>query len=569
VNLPAWRYFFRFAVSPQATRRLALSLLLSTLQALLVLAVAWMIRLIFNEGIPSGQSAQILSMGLLLVALYLLASVLDYQVRRLLSAVLRAQTAALRLSLLDELLAAPRRLLTGADWGRMQSILVWDTERLHRLGEAISNNLATAALLSAGLSLFLLVINPALFLVTACVFPALFFFSRFGAGKLHAFSQQHQQAMHDYQRGMLIAIQRLELTHLQSAEAQERAEKAAMIDQVGESARRLFLAKAAQFLRQQNTLLLIGVVVLIAGGIQVAQGRMQLGDLVTFYAGVVLLRPALQTITTAIIPLVEGCSALLSVYHLHSSFGAPVYRGERPPNAGGEIRFEALAFSHRQAPLLQQVDLSLAPASLTVISGPNGSGKTTLAHLLVGFYRPQQGLIRIDGVPLEQLDIAALRRQIAIVSQSPLLFPGTVRENLVYGLEGVSTEQVVQAARLAAADEFIQALPQGYDTLVGEQGILLSGGQRQRLSLARALLRRPRLLILDEPTNHLDETTARRFLDGLQDLPGRPTILLITHRQELLPQAAARFELRGGRLLPYQEPHEPIAQAELQSIERN
>jgi ABC-type multidrug transport system fused ATPase/permease subunit len=186
---------------------------------------------------------------------------------------------------------------------------------------------------------------------------------------------------------------------------------------------------------------------------------------------------------------------------------------------------------------------------MVAIVGPNGSGKTTIVNLILGFYRPQKGTLCADGHLFSDLDIVHLRRHIGVVTQDAILFSGTILDNITYGYPDASREQVTQAARLATADEFIQQLARGYETLVGENGLLLSGGQRQRIAIARALLRQPRLLILDEPTNHLDTAAARRLMENLRSLPHKPACLMISHDVETVRKAQFVHFLQQGRIV--------------------
>jgi ABC-type bacteriocin/lantibiotic exporter with double-glycine peptidase domain len=206
---------------------------------------------------------------------------------------------------------------------------------------------------------------------------------------------------------------------------------------------------------------------------------------------------------------------------------------------------------------LHGVNLTLAPHTLTAIVGPNGAGKTSLVNLLLGLYRPQQGSLLVDEHPYDELDMRFLRRQIGVLPQDPLLFDGTVLENITYGMSEISSEEVVAASEMASAHEFIQQLPKGYETLLGERGVGLSGGQRQRIALARVLLRRPKLLILDEPTNHLDEAAARQLIENLiprlrsaqVHAENAPTTLIITHDMRLAREADQIYLLPEGRLI--------------------
>jgi ABC-type bacteriocin/lantibiotic exporter with double-glycine peptidase domain len=199
--------------------------------------------------------------------------------------------------------------------------------------------------------------------------------------------------------------------------------------------------------------------------------------------------------------------------------------------------------------VLRDVTLTINPGSTVALVGPNGSGKSTIGNLILGFYRPQTGELCADDQPFTELDMVHLRRQIGVVTQDPILFPGTIWENITYGAPNVSSSQVIQAAKLATAHESIDQLPKGYQTFVGEDGILLSGGQRQRIALARALLREPALLILDEPTNHLDEAGVRQLMGSLDQLGNAPTILMISHDVAIVDQAEYIYVLQAGGIV--------------------
>jgi ABC-type bacteriocin/lantibiotic exporter with double-glycine peptidase domain len=184
------------------------------------------------------------------------------------------------------------------------------------------------------------------------------------------------------------------------------------------------------------------------------------------------------------------------------------------------------------------------------IVGPNGSGKSTVAFLILGFYRPEAGSVAADGHSYDRLDVVHLRESIAMVTQDPVLFSGTIRENIAYGNPDVDEKSMERASELATADRFVGALADGYDTNTGEGGMALSGGERQRIAIARALLRKPRLLILDEPTNHLDVESVDRLMHNLAELDSRPAVLIITHDTRLLHLADAVHELHRGTLRP-------------------
>jgi ABC-type multidrug transport system fused ATPase/permease subunit len=200
-------------------------------------------------------------------------------------------------------------------------------------------------------------------------------------------------------------------------------------------------------------------------------------------------------------------------------------------------------------PVLHDVDLRAAAGEVLAIVGPTGSGKTTLVSLLLRLYDPDRGRIEVDGRDLRRFTLESLRDQIAIALQENVLFATTVRENIRYAVPEASDEAVREAARVACADEFIERLPKGYDTLLGERGTRLSTGQRQRLSIARAVLKDAPILVLDEPTASLDAATEHRVLENLARWGAGRVILLITHRLSTIRRASTVAVLRDGRLV--------------------
>jgi subfamily B ATP-binding cassette protein HlyB/CyaB len=203
----------------------------------------------------------------------------------------------------------------------------------------------------------------------------------------------------------------------------------------------------------------------------------------------------------------------------------------RTAGGKGEIRIEGLSF--RYSPdhpfLYRDLNMVLKPGKLTVLTGPSGSGKSTLAKLLLGFYQPVDGRIEIDGRDIRHLSANELRQYFGVVPQETYLFSGTIYENLTAANDRAGFEDVVQACKIAEIHEVIEKLPQGYETVIGEHGVGLSGGQKQRLAIARAVLKRPKVLIFDEATSGLDQQTAERFAQTVNELKGVATVLFIAH----------------------------------------
>jgi ATP-binding cassette, subfamily B, bacterial len=221
----------------------------------------------------------------------------------------------------------------------------------------------------------------------------------------------------------------------------------------------------------------------------------------------------------------------------------------------GQVRYDDVTFGYEPGrPVLQHLSLEVDAGEVVAIVGPTGAGKTSLVNLLVRFFDPWSGRVTIDGHDLRRVQLGALRRQVAMVLQEPFIFPLSVAENIAYGRPGGTRAEIVAAAVAANAHEFIVALPEGYDTVVGERGATLSGGERQRLSIARALLKDAPILVLDEPTSALDARTEALLLEALERLMKRRTTLIIAHRLSTIRRADRIVALDHGRIVE-QGPH--------------
>jgi ABC-type multidrug transport system fused ATPase/permease subunit len=217
------------------------------------------------------------------------------------------------------------------------------------------------------------------------------------------------------------------------------------------------------------------------------------------------------------------------------------------PDGPGLVEFEHVSFGYaEERPVLRDVTLTLEPGTTVALIGHTGSGKTTLATLVPRFYDVIGGSVSVDGVDVRKLSLASLRHEIGVVSQDPFLFSATVRENVAFGRPDASLEDVQEAARLAQAAGFIEALPNGYDTVIGERGITLSGGQRQRIAIARALLLDPRILIFDDATASVDATTEAQIRQGLREATKDRTTIIIAHRLSTIALADEIVVLDGG-----------------------
>jgi ATP-binding cassette subfamily B protein len=218
------------------------------------------------------------------------------------------------------------------------------------------------------------------------------------------------------------------------------------------------------------------------------------------------------------------------------------------PSLEGAVTFEAVEFAYGEQPVLRGIDVEVAPREVVAVVGPTGAGKSTLVSLIPRFFDPQRGVVAIDGTDVRTLLLSSLRAQIAVVPQEPILFEGTIFENIAYGRPDADEKDVLRAAEAALVDTFASRLPEGYETLVGERGATLSGGERQRVSIARALVRDAPILILDEPTSALDPASERLLMEALENLIARRTTFVIAHRMSTVASASQVLVLDRGRI---------------------
>jgi len=291
--------------------------------------------------------------------------------------------------------------------------------------------------------------------------------------------------------------------------------------------------------------------VLLAAGRLVISGSLSLGDFFLFNLLLAMLIVPLRSLGMWI---GQAQRATASGERIFDVLDEPEGVEDRPgavpmPPGPGEIRFEGVSFGYDPERLvLEDIELTLAPGRTVALIGHTGSGKTTLAALVPRFYDATMGRVLVDGVDVRDVTRRSLRREVGVISQDPFLFSATVRENIAFGAPDATDEQVVEAARAAQAHEFVEALPEGYETVIGERGITLSGGQRQRLAIARAILIDPRILVLDDATASVDATTEARIREGLaQVMKGRTTII-IAHRLSTIQLADEVVVLEHGRV---------------------
>jgi ATP-binding cassette subfamily B protein/subfamily B ATP-binding cassette protein MsbA len=403
-----------------------------------------------------------------------------------------------------------------------------------------------------GAIVIMLQINVTLTLVTLAVTPLFWLIIRGFSRKLEVQSKRYHES-----ESVLVSIIQETLSSIRAVQAftLEPATK----EKVGGQSKKSLDANQQMTRTQMIYSACAGMAVSLGtasvvwmAGHQVMQGKLSIGDILIFLAYLGLLYQPMNTFSQSAGIIHSAGAQLRRVFEIIDT--VPEIR-DKPnaltlPSVRGRIEFREMSFHYeKESPVLDRVNLTVEPGKVLAIVGRTGAGKTTLASLLIRFYDPTGGAILLDGHDLRDLKLSWLRQQVSIVLQDPILFSATIAENISYGKLGASLDQIKEAARQAQADEFIQALPKGYDTILGERGVNLSGGQRQRLAVARAFLKNAPILILDEPTSALDSHTEAALLTALRALMRGRTTFVIAHRLSTVRQADLIIVFEDGKII--------------------
>jgi ATP-binding cassette, subfamily B, bacterial len=547
MSLRVWRsYAARFR---GAYGRAVLGAGLALATGLVLVPIPLLVGYAFDTVIPGGRTGALIGVSVGILGLQMLSGAGMLATRYVVLGVTKQVSAHIRREALARLLAAPKRDYNRRDLSSLHDVVVHETERVDVMTSALLAEVGPAVALSLGVCGALVALNWMLFVCMLAVAPLNVVAGR----RLGRFVQRRVADFHEsfgrFSRSVLFLVRAIDLTRIQAAEAVESTRQNARIEELRTTSRVMGWTAISYTVAQQMLVALSGVVVLIVGGVLAASGRLTIGGLLSFFAGIMLLRSPLHTMMVGVPRIMEGAQSLRAVMAFLGETTREPYQGRtRIPFTGG-VALRDVSFDYGSGPVLTGVSLDLAPGEIVALVGPNGSGKSTIVNLILGFYRPVSGGVFAGDTSYDTLDMQDLRRAIGVATQDPLLVPGTIRDNLTYGAPDAPAADIQEAARLAGVDTFAASLPDGYDAPIGEDGRLLSGGQRQRLSLARALLGRPKLLILDEPLSHLDEADGAAFLDRLASAAHRPAVLLISHRREAVAMAHRVYRIARGRIV--------------------
>lgn len=502
------------------------------------------------EGGEAGSRAIFINVGIWLglLSIHLPANWIHNQLK---SRVIRNTEAGLRAALVRKLQELSIPYHTGSQSGRLQSKIMRDVEAVETLSSQLFVNLLNIVM-NLVITLSITAVKNRLILVFfILVAPVAAGAVVAFRAKIHRENRSFRQGMEETSARVMEMVEMVPVARAHALEDKEAARISALLEETANRGYRLDMVQAHFGAVSWVVFQVFQVVCLAVSGFMAMSGLIKVGD-VTFY------QSSFTTVVNQFSALINLLPILTKGLESVSSIGEVLSSDEIEENEGkeellslrGEYAFKQVSFSYpgSSKEVLHGLDFTVKQGETIALVGESGSGKTTILNMLIGFILPSGGQLMLDGKDMKGLNLRTYRRFLSVVPQTPVLFTGTVRENITYGLEHVSEEQIAQAVEAANLSEVVKRLPQGLDTMIEEHGANLSGGQRQRISIARALIRNPQVIILDEATSALDSISESEIQEALERFTKGRTTFIVAHRLSTVRGADRILVIGQGRI---------------------
>jgi ABC-type multidrug transport system fused ATPase/permease subunit len=527
------------------------------------LAYPYYVQRLMDEGVMAGRIDRVNAFGLLLLMLLLVEGISTTMRDYFFNFAAERVIARLRQRVFDHLLHQDVAFFDNSRSGELTARLAGDVPTIQRVvGEEMAESFRFAVFGVCGVGL-LFYISPILTSVVLLAVPPIVIASTVLGRRVKALTASMQAS---YAAAGAAAEESIAGIRTVRAFAQEPTESRRFGARIAEAvaiARRKIIAVGVLSGLSFSFGELAALLAAWVGGVLIVRGRLSTGQLIGFVLYAFLVARGFRNATAFYADALRGLGATAWIFELLER--RPDFRsagGLTPDAVRGALTLDDVRFRYRSRPeveALAGVTLAIDPGSVVAFVGRSGAGKSTILHLVLRFYDPSSGRLLLDGNDLRELDASWLREQIGVVMQDPVLFSGTVAENIRYGAVDATDAAVWHAADLAHAREFVERLPHGFETTIGDRGVQLSGGQRQRLAIARAVVRRPAILIFDEATSALDAESESLVHEALRGLDYRPTTIIIAHRLSTVVNVDRVIVLDHGRIAGA-GPHDDLLQ---------
>ncbi|UTH75282.1 lipid A export permease/ATP-binding protein MsbA [Chromobacterium sp. IIBBL 290-4] len=540
---------------------LLLSMLSMMVAALTEPAVAKLLKPLIDGGFVNKDPKVILWVPLAIIGIYLLRGVAGFINEYTASWLTGHLVQSLRQQMFSKMVRLPSHYYDEQQSGRLMSRITNDVNQVTEAGFNVITVTVRDGVTALAMLGLMLTTDWQLTLICLVVLPAVTYCMKLVGERLRGLARQNQQNMAQMTQVLAESIQCQHAIKVYGGQDRETARFDATAGAVRRNQVKQSAASAANTGATQLMIACALAAILYFAGLRAQHGSLTAGDFMVFLTAMLGLFAPVKRISSVSQAMQRGLAAAESVFAFIDEPGEPDQGRHRLEKTRGELSFDQVDFAYAGAerPALAGINLSIEPGQTVALVGSSGSGKTTLANLVPRFYEPSGGRLLLDGIPVTDLPLPQLRENIALVSQHVELFNDTVAANIAYGRPSASREEIIVAAQAANAWEFIESLPEGLDTVIGENGGRLSGGQRQRLAIARALLKNAPLLILDEATSALDTQSERLVQTALDNLMKNRTTIVIAHRLSTIENADRIVVMQSGRIMEQGRHHELLA----------
>ncbi|NIJ41811.1 subfamily B ATP-binding cassette protein MsbA [Parvibaculum indicum] len=534
----------------------AFALVLNAIVGATTGAIPWLLKTVVDDVVnnPNPPAWQIWGVPLAAAVIMCIKSLASYGSTVTMSTIGQRIVEGIQTRMFERLVRADLAWLSATHSGRFVASFMADVGRLTGTITTSMIDQARNLLSVIGLLGAVFIMNWKLALIATCILPlAALFLRRFGK-KTRKAARQSLEGTGDLSTLISETLKGIRVVKAYGREDHELGRARVIVRQLVTQALIAIRMRAAS---GPTTEALSGIgigLVIYVSIVQIQAGNLTLGEMTGFITALMLAYQPLKALANTQTTMQEGVAAAIRLFPILDTEPQVVSAPDAPPLAvrQGTVKFENVSFEYADGtPALHNISLDVPKGHTVALVGPSGAGKSTILNLVPRFYDPIEGRVLIDGQDLKDVTVDSVRAVSALVTQEPFLFDDTIRANIAYGRADATDEEIREAARNAAADEFISELPKGYDTLVGEAGQKLSGGQRQRIAIARAMLKDAPILLLDEATSALDTASELKVQNALARLMVGRTTLVIAHRLSTIKHADTIYVIDDGRVLEH------------------